>query len=60
MSNRRDNSLTLKKKKVVTNLRNYMYQMTERHEMLQRVNDCSNHQGGQEIFTEKVKLESGG
>ena len=37
-----------------------MYQMTERHEMLQRVNDCSNHQGGQEIFTEKVKLESGG
>ena len=37
-----------------------MYQMTERHKMLQKVNDCRNHQGGQEIFTEKVKPESGG
>lgn len=59
-SNHRDNSLILKKKKVFTYLRNCMYQMTERHEMLQKVNDCRNHQGGQEIFTEKVELESGG
>lgn len=60
MSNHRDNSLILKTKKVFTYLRNCMYQMTERHEMLQKVNDCRNHQGGQKIFTEKVKLESGG
>lgn len=31
--------------------------MTERQEMLQKVNDCRNHPGGHEIFPQKVKLK---